>query len=95
MLLYSADITGAEVQQGLRAIGAPQDVIDQYFNVTPPVLFVSMTDKKNGTILGFVFNANAPATQQPIVKSAATTMLQSISANLFITIVASILVLML
>jgi len=70
-LSFCADFTLDQIKSGLEAIGAPQDVIDKSFNVTPPVLMINLNDRSNGTITGFIFNDNDPATAQPIIKSSA------------------------
>ena len=66
-----ADFTADALKNGLIAAGAPQDVIDKNFNVTPPVLFLKLDVKGNGSLVGFVFDANAEPTERPIVKGAA------------------------
>jgi hypothetical protein len=41
------------------------------FNTTPPVLFATLYDKNNDSLVGFVFNANSAPTLPPVIKGAA------------------------
>ena len=64
-----ADFTEAALQEALQLAGAPAAIIEKTFNYSPPSLFVNLYDKRNGTITGFIFDANAAATAQPIIKN--------------------------
>jgi hypothetical protein len=61
----------SELNTALAAAGAPPSAS---FNTTPPVLFAALHNRNNGSIVGFVFDANAEPTLPPVVKGAAATM---------------------
>ena len=69
--VHHADFTLADLNTALNASGAPEGTS---FNTTPPQLFAILHDTKNGTIFGFVFDANAEPTLPPVVKGAAASM---------------------
>lgn len=52
-------------------MGAPNDVIERPFNVSPPVMFLKLDTRNNGSLVGFVFDANAEPTERPILKGEA------------------------
>jgi hypothetical protein len=61
---YEGNFTVDALRAGLTSIGAPPDIVEKPFNATPPVLFLKLDDTRNGSIVGFVFDANAEPTER-------------------------------
>lgn len=61
---YEGNFTAEALKAGLTSVGAPPDVVEKSLNVTPPVIFLKLDDSRNGSVVGFVFDANAEPTER-------------------------------
>lgn len=67
---FEGNITLESLTAGMAALGMDWNTVN--FNTTPPLFMTTLTDAKNGSILGFVFNAKDAPTPPPVIKGEAS-----------------------